>query len=126
MENFDREAFSYWLRVQRRVEKPMSQEALAEAVGTTQPRISRWEAEDPNTDPPTLDECLRLSEIFDADFVDLATLVGRWSDELARKVLISYNHPNWRGELTSKKEGGVRPVAISRVIATANAYGAAA
>lgn len=89
MSDWNRETFARWLKMQRRVLNPMSQEKLAEKLGVTQSRVSRWEGAETDVDAPTLDECLRFAEIYEVDFIELAKLVGRWNDDLSRRVLVS-------------------------------------
>lgn len=89
MEWEGRETFGKWLRMQRVVEKEISQEDLAELLGVHQSRVSRWEKRHLNTDPPTLEECAILADIFEVDFIELAKLCDRWNDDLQRRVLVS-------------------------------------
>lgn len=94
--NWDRDTFAHWLKYQRRVVKPTSQQKLSDRLGetVTQSKVSRWEEAHVHTNPPTLDECLRLADIFEVDFIELAKLCGRWNDQIQERVLISLVSPN--------------------------------
>lgn len=90
---WDYQKFGGWLRRARVSTLPtLSQDSVAEKVGVTQARVSRWELERPGTDAPTLDECLKLSDLFGVDFIELAKLCGRWNDRIERRVLVSLAH----------------------------------
>lgn len=84
--------FGQWLKYQRVIVKDLSQDRLAAEVGVTQSQISRWELGPdrwPNTEPPTLEECLSLADVFEVNFIELAKLCGRWNDRIQQRVLIS-------------------------------------
>lgn len=85
---WDRDSFSYWLKMKRRVESELSQDDVADRIGATQAKISRWEKADASTDPPTLNQCLRLAEVFDGSLLDLARMCGQWNDDLEKRILV--------------------------------------
>ena len=111
---WDYKTYGRWLRRARVSTLPGdSQEDLAELVGTTQARISRWEQERPSSEPPSLDQCLILSDHFEVDFIELAKLCGQWNDKIQERVLVA---------LASTDEARHAPVAqLDRAAALAKA-----
>lgn len=86
---WDYKTFGRWLRRARVAKLPvLSQDKVAESIGTTQAKISRWEQERPGTDAPSLEECLHLADLFGVNFLELAKLCGRWNDRLQQRVLV--------------------------------------
>lgn len=95
--DWDHQTFGRWLKYQRVIIHDMSQERLAEHLGVPQAYISRWERgwkDYPNTEPPELATCLELADLFEANFIDLATLCGRWNDRLEKGVLVALGSSN--------------------------------
>lgn len=88
--SWDYQGFGRWLRTARVSNLPvMSQERVAEIVGVTQAKMSRWEMERPRTEPPNLEQCRRLAELFDGDLIELAEMCGQWNPELERSLLVA-------------------------------------
>ncbi len=58
--------------------------------GATQSKVSRWmHMKSGGTDAPSLEECMRLADFFEVDFIKLAELCGRWNDEIQERILIT-------------------------------------
>lgn len=82
-----RAEFGRWLRTARVGDLPViSQDVLAQRLGVTQSKVSRWEQERPGTEPPDINVCLRLADIFNTEFEAVASMSGWWNEDIRQRL----------------------------------------